>query len=270
MAVATARAPSSTRWRCALPRLRVLHLAANGGKANALNIGAMLARHERLLCIDGAALLDRLQLGEFSSIIGLVRRVQTACGRLCPVSWVIAGFRRQALHDAGWWSSHMLTDDIDISWRIQLAGWRAAHVPGVRRWIPMPETLRRLWRQRVRWAAGDVQMLLDDRAPCCADTRATCSRSGSTISSWCSRRSACSLTLLVLAGVSCPAHVTHVSLLPHWWGAVLALTFHAQALVSHAIERCQEPDMLRSPVRVISYPLAFWLVSMFIKPFPCS
>src|SRR4051812_37379335 len=41
-----------------VPRLRVVHLAANGGKATALNTGALLAKHELLACIDGDALLD--------------------------------------------------------------------------------------------------------------------------------------------------------------------------------------------------------------------
>src|SRR4051812_47445787 len=41
-----------------IPKLRVVHLASNQGKATALNTGAMLAKHELLTCIDGDALLD--------------------------------------------------------------------------------------------------------------------------------------------------------------------------------------------------------------------
>ena len=41
-----------------IPRLRVVHLAKNSGKATALNTGALLAKHELLVCIDGDALLD--------------------------------------------------------------------------------------------------------------------------------------------------------------------------------------------------------------------
>ena len=40
------------------PRLRVVHLAQNQGKAMALQAGSLLARHEILICIDGDALLD--------------------------------------------------------------------------------------------------------------------------------------------------------------------------------------------------------------------
>jgi biofilm PGA synthesis N-glycosyltransferase PgaC len=41
-----------------IPRLRVVHLAKNSGKAIALSTGASLARYELLVCIDGDALLD--------------------------------------------------------------------------------------------------------------------------------------------------------------------------------------------------------------------
>ena len=132
----------------------------NQGKATALNIGALLARHEILVCIDGDALLDphalrwiarvftasdvgglagnprirnrtsllgRLQVGEFSSIIGLIRRAQTVYGRLFTVSGVICAFRKRALEEAGWWSPRTITDDIDVTWRVQIAGWRVIY-----------------------------------------------------------------------------------------------------------------------------------------------
>ena len=177
-----------------IPNLRVVHLAKNQGKASAMNIGALMARHEIVLCIDGDALLDpqalrwaahyflrhdiggftgnprirnrtsilgRLQVGEFSSIIGLIKRSQSTYGRLFTVSGVICAFRKRALADAGWWSSRTVTDDIDITWRVQLAGWRVIYAPNVMVWILMPETLRGLWSQRLRWAEGGAQMMVD-------------------------------------------------------------------------------------------------------------
>jgi biofilm PGA synthesis N-glycosyltransferase PgaC len=41
------------------PRLRVIHLARNQGKAMALRMGALAARGEYLICIDGDAILER-------------------------------------------------------------------------------------------------------------------------------------------------------------------------------------------------------------------
>src|SRR5262245_6454446 len=177
-----------------IPRLRVVHLAVNQGKAIALNTGALLAKHEILVCIDGDALLDpqslywiardfrrhtvgglagnprirnrtsllgRLQVGEFSSIIGLIRRAQATYGRVFTVSGVICAFRKRALEDAGWWSPRTITDDIDVTWRVQVARWRVVYEPNAIVWILMPETLRGLWKQRLRWAEGGAQMMVD-------------------------------------------------------------------------------------------------------------
>ncbi|MBR7358163.1 glycosyltransferase, partial [Klebsiella pneumoniae] len=98
------------------PSLRVIHLAENQGKALALKTGAAAARSDYLVCIDGDALLDRdavaylvapliqfprvgavtgnprirtrstligrVQVGEFSSIIGLIKRTQRVYGQI--------------------------------------------------------------------------------------------------------------------------------------------------------------------------------------------
>src|SRR5688572_25284144 len=42
----------------AYPKLRVVHMINNGGKARALNAGALVAKHEILVCIDSDAVLD--------------------------------------------------------------------------------------------------------------------------------------------------------------------------------------------------------------------
>jgi biofilm PGA synthesis N-glycosyltransferase PgaC len=107
-----------------------------------------------------ATLLGRLQVGEFSSLVGLIKRAQTVYGSLFTVSGVICAFRKRALQDAGWWSRAALTDDVDVSWNIQLAGWRLAFEPKALCWILMPETLRGLWRQRVRWSEGGTTVML--------------------------------------------------------------------------------------------------------------
>ena len=178
-----------------IPQLRVVHLAQNQGKSTALNVGALLARSEILVGTDGDALLDRhsltwfvrrlqsdarlggvtgnprirnrasvlgrLQVGEFSSIIGLIKRAQTVYGGLFTVCGVMCAFRKRALQDTGWWSRETLTDDVEVSWRVQLAGWRLAYEPKAICWILMPETLKGLWRQRLRWSIGGSQTILD-------------------------------------------------------------------------------------------------------------
>src|SRR5690606_39123958 len=176
------------------PRLRVIHLARNQGKAMALRMGALAARGEYLVCIDGDAILERdaaaylvapmvrhprvgavtgnprvrtrstligrVQVGEFSSIVGLIKRTQRVYGQVFTVSGVIAAFRRQALDRVGYWSLDMVTEDIDISWKLQRDHWSIFYEPRALGWILMPETLRGLWKQRLRWAQGGAEIFL--------------------------------------------------------------------------------------------------------------
>src|SRR5512133_1332388 len=176
------------------PRLRVVHLAENQGKAMALQAGALLARHEILVCIDGDALLDRhaahwlvrhfvecpevaavtgnprirnrstllgrVQVGEFSSLVGTIKRAQRTFGRIFTVSGGITAFRRSAVHQVDYWSTDVLTEDIDITWKLYRAGWDVGFEPRALTWIRMPETLRGLWKQRLRWAMGGAQVFL--------------------------------------------------------------------------------------------------------------
>ena len=175
-------------------RLRVVHLAHNQGKGVALRTGALVSRGEFLVCIDGdcvlhpnataylvqpmidhvrvgavtgnprirtrSTLLGRMQVGEFSSIVGMIKRAQRIYGRIFTVSGVVAAFRKHALHRVGYWSINMVTDDIDVSWELQRDHWGILYAPNAICWILMPETLRGLWRQRLRWAQGGAEVFL--------------------------------------------------------------------------------------------------------------
>ncbi len=282
------------------PQLRVVHLEENHGKANALRIAALAARSEYLVCVDADALLDphatrwmvghlmdgprvggvtgnprvrnrttllaRMQVGEFSAIVGLIKRSQRVYGRLFTVSGVICAFRRTALHRVGFWNDRMVTEDIDISWRLQLDAWDIRYEPNALCWILMPETLRGLWTQRLRWARGGVEVLL---------------RHGRSVLSWRRRRmwgvlleyalslvwAYVMLTIILLwaLGHVLPLPTTlHVdTLLPRWHGVILALVCMMQFATSLAIERRYERGLARHFYWVIWYPLAFWALGMF-------
>jgi len=175
-------------------KVRVVNLATNQGKAVGLSTAALMANSEYLICIDGDALLDRnaaawmvrhfidhpnvgavtgnprirnrstllgkIQVGEFSAIVGMIKRAQRTYGRIFTISGVIAAFRKSALHDVGYWSPDMVTEDIDISWKLQLAGWTIPFETNALCWVLMPETLNGLWKQRSRWAQGGVEVML--------------------------------------------------------------------------------------------------------------
>lgn len=282
--------------RC--PHLRVVHLNANQGKAMALRAAALVAQGEYLVCIDGDARLDRhavhwimnhfltgprvggvtgnprirtrstllgrIQVGEFSAILGLIKRAQRIYGRVFTVSGVVSAFRRSALHQVGYWSDDIMTEDIDISWRLQLNHWDIRFEPRALCWILMPETLRGLWRQRLRWAIGGDQALL---------------RYLPQILKWKSRRmwgvcleyfvsilwgyTMLAVVLLWLLGLflKLPSEVVVASLIPAWPGLVLAMTCLLQFAVSLLLDRHYDERLFRNYFSMVWYPLAYWTIN---------
>ena len=67
--------------------------------------------------------------------------------------------------------------------------------------------------------------------------------------------------ILWAVGLAPPAVLPGFQLVPEWWGLTLTITYLAQALVSHLVERRYEKDILKSLFWIIWYPLAFWMLS---------
>lgn len=66
-------------------------------------------------------------------------------------------WRRQAIVDAGGWQHDTLTEDLDLSYRAQLAGWRFLYVPEVVAPAELPRDMAGFKSQQHRWAKGSVQ-----------------------------------------------------------------------------------------------------------------
>jgi biofilm PGA synthesis N-glycosyltransferase PgaC len=67
--------------------------------------------------------------------------------------------------------------------------------------------------------------------------------------------------ILWTVGLAPPKVLPGFQLIPEWWGLTLTITYLAQALVSHLLERRFEPHMLRSLFWIIWYPMAFWMIN---------
>lgn len=80
-----------------------------------------------------------------------------AAGRFMNFNGTAGMWRRAALDDAGGWSWDTLTEDLDISYRSQMAGWRFVMLPGVGVPSEIPEDVRAFEVQQKRWAEGGVQ-----------------------------------------------------------------------------------------------------------------
>ncbi len=68
-------------------------------------------------------------------------------------------FRRRAIEDAGGWSSDTLAEDLDLSIRLHLKGWRYIYVPTVVCPGEIPPSFENLRHQQFRWAKGFSECL---------------------------------------------------------------------------------------------------------------
>jgi cellulose synthase/poly-beta-1,6-N-acetylglucosamine synthase-like glycosyltransferase len=68
-------------------------------------------------------------------------------------------WRRRAIDDAGGWQGDTLAEDLDLSYRAQLRGWRLVYLPEVASPAELPTTMLAFKRQQFRWAKGSVQVL---------------------------------------------------------------------------------------------------------------
>lgn len=287
-------------------RVRVINLEQNQGKAMGLNTAALFSKNEFLVCIDGDALLDpgatklimqhfhsghrvaavtgnprirtrstllgKIQVGEFSAIIGLIKRCQQIYGRIFTVSGVACGFRKAALHRVGYWSTDMITEDIDITCKLQLDHWDIRYEPRALVWILMPETWKGLWSQRKRWSQGGSEVILVHYKKMLA---------------WKSRRLA-PIYLEYLISVlwayvmtfffvlwlisfifTLPEGVVLPGMYPTWGGMLLGLTCLLQFAISLIIDSRYEKGMGREYYWIIWYPIAYWAVNVAVAVSGC-
>lgn len=65
-------------------------------------------------------------------------------------------WRKSAIESVGGWSADTLTEDLDLSYRAQLAGWKFAYLPDVVVPAELPATLAAFRQQQARWAEGTI------------------------------------------------------------------------------------------------------------------
>jgi poly-beta-1,6-N-acetyl-D-glucosamine synthase len=129
----------------------------------------------------------------------------------------------------------------------------------------MPETVRGLWRQRLRWAMGAIQVLH-------RDFRA--------MTQWKSRRmwpiyceclisviwghAIAAIFLLALAGLffTLPERFAVQGVLPGWTGVLIGVTCLFQSLVALCLDRNYDRNLARIFYWMIWYPLVYWLINM--------
>jgi cellulose synthase/poly-beta-1,6-N-acetylglucosamine synthase-like glycosyltransferase len=78
-------------------------------------------------------------------------------GRFFNFNGTAGVWRRAAIEDAGGWQHDTLTEDLDLSYRAQLRGWRFVFVPDVIAPAEVPVEMNAFKSQQHRWAKGSIQ-----------------------------------------------------------------------------------------------------------------
>jgi len=66
-------------------------------------------------------------------------------------------WRKKTIEDAGGWQADTLTEDLDLSYRAQLRGWKLQFAPEVVCPAELPVTITAFKSQQHRWAKGSIQ-----------------------------------------------------------------------------------------------------------------
>lgn len=84
-------------------------------------------------------------------------RARYAAGRFFNFSGTGGVWRKQAIVDAGGWEHDTITEDLDLSYRAQMAGWKFVYREDHVTPAELPEEMEAFRAQQFRWAKGTVQ-----------------------------------------------------------------------------------------------------------------
>ncbi len=79
-------------------------------------------------------------------------------GRFFNFNGTAGIWRISTIHDAGGWEHDTLTEDMDLSYRAQLRGWKFLYLPDVVAPAEIPVEMASFKSQQHRWAKGSIQV----------------------------------------------------------------------------------------------------------------
>lgn len=185
------------------PQLQVLD-QPNGGKSEASNNGIAHSRGSVVVTLDGDTLFERqtirmfarhfcvddggkrlgavaghVKVGnrrtlltswqslEYLSGICVTRMAEGLMGAISIVPGACAAWRRDALIEAGGYSTDTLAEDADLTLSLQQLGYSIVQENRAVAWTEAPMTVAGLARQRLRWTYGNIQTIYKHRGMIC-------------------------------------------------------------------------------------------------------
>ena len=164
----------------------------NAGKGAALNTGIRMAHGEIIVTFDAdcavhkdcvkqlvttfvdpavMAVSGNIRIGNMSSILGVVqsleyafgfflKKAEAVFGTVFVIGGACAAYRREVFVKLGEFDKRFLTEDMEMSFRIQQAGMRVVYAPRAVVHTEGSSTLRGLIKQRKRWKRGRIETIV--------------------------------------------------------------------------------------------------------------
>lgn len=104
-----------------------------------------------------ASMLTEIQALQLDAHFTIEHGVRYARGCFFNFNGTAGIWRREAIDSAGGWRADTLTEDLDLSYRAQLAGWRFVYRDDVVAPAELPVEIAAYRQQQQRWAQGGVQ-----------------------------------------------------------------------------------------------------------------
>ncbi len=167
----------------------IYHYQPNGGKGSALNTGIALSHGEIIITFDADCVVHKnavkhfvsyfadpnvmaaagnIKVGNTKTILGLVqaleyylsfqiKKAEALLGAIFVIGGAAGAFRREVFYEVGGYHTDTLTEDLDLSLRLQEAGKCIVYVPEAMVYTEGPTTLHGLRKQRLRWKRGRLE-----------------------------------------------------------------------------------------------------------------
>ena len=110
---------------------------------------SFLNRNESLLCRAQALFLD--------AHFYIEQAARSKGGLFMNFNGTAGVWRRSAIEAGGGWQADTLTEDLDLSYRVQMAGWRMLFLEDVDVPTELPSSIRSFKAQQFRWTKGAIE-----------------------------------------------------------------------------------------------------------------
>jgi cellulose synthase/poly-beta-1,6-N-acetylglucosamine synthase-like glycosyltransferase len=120
-------------------------------------IGMVQARWGHLN--EGASWLTRLQAVFLDGHFVMESETRSRAGLFLSFNGTAGVWRKTCIEEAGGWQADTLTEDLDLSYRAQLAGWKFRFLTSCVAPAELPREVNAFKSQQYRWTRGAVEVL---------------------------------------------------------------------------------------------------------------